>query len=332
VKGLGNQQDYGMRIYDPRIGRFLSVDPLTKSYPWYTPYQFAGNKPIWAVDLDGMEEWQTNNGSGETVRGPLNPEYAASQGLTMKGDKKQFKAPLKNENLDFEWHEPWEKKGRYCTNCNEVLNDKLPNGKDVEISIDAISMNDPSPSIGEAKGGSGLIPIYGSGRNAINDFQNGQYVKGAFNGALAISDLFLVKSIVQGGVQGGFKALTLGNAPWSKRPWQTIDAYRDTYIESGFMSSTDRGHHWLIQQNGSVGKYVPESIKNQMFNIKVFPNQQLHMVYGHGQNYLGMQGANFLQRAWYGTPAWPKLFILSYGGRGVQLGMGNGNSNNTGSK
>jgi hypothetical protein len=56
VKGTGNQQDYGMRIYDPRLGRFLSTDPLTKSYPWYTPYQFAGNKPIWAIDLDGAEE------------------------------------------------------------------------------------------------------------------------------------------------------------------------------------------------------------------------------------------------------------------------------------
>ena len=56
VKGEGNQQDYGMRIYDPRLGRFLSVDPLAKTYPWYTPYQFAGNKPIWAIDLDGAEE------------------------------------------------------------------------------------------------------------------------------------------------------------------------------------------------------------------------------------------------------------------------------------
>jgi RHS repeat-associated protein len=56
VKGEGNQQDYGMRIYDPRLGKFLSVDPLTKDYPWYTPYQFAGNKPIRYVDIDGMEE------------------------------------------------------------------------------------------------------------------------------------------------------------------------------------------------------------------------------------------------------------------------------------
>src|SRR5205085_11731384 len=56
VKGEGNEQDYGMRIYDPRLGRFLSVDPITKSYPHYTPYSFAGNKPIKHIDLDGLEE------------------------------------------------------------------------------------------------------------------------------------------------------------------------------------------------------------------------------------------------------------------------------------
>jgi RHS repeat-associated protein len=56
TKGLGNQYDYGFRIYDPRIGRFLSIDPLFQSYPWYTPYQFAGNTPIQAIDLDGLEE------------------------------------------------------------------------------------------------------------------------------------------------------------------------------------------------------------------------------------------------------------------------------------
>jgi len=55
VKGEGNQQDYGMRIYDPRVGRFLSVDPLTKKYPMLTPYQFASNRPIDGVDLDGAE-------------------------------------------------------------------------------------------------------------------------------------------------------------------------------------------------------------------------------------------------------------------------------------
>jgi RHS repeat-associated protein len=56
VKGTGNQQDYGMRIYDPRIGKFLSVDPLARKYPLYTPYQFAANKPTIAIDIDGLED------------------------------------------------------------------------------------------------------------------------------------------------------------------------------------------------------------------------------------------------------------------------------------
>jgi RHS repeat-associated protein len=49
-------QDYGMRIYNPSLGKFLSVDPLNDEYPHYTPYQFAGNKPIRYIDVDGMEE------------------------------------------------------------------------------------------------------------------------------------------------------------------------------------------------------------------------------------------------------------------------------------
>ena len=57
MKGEGNQQDYGMRVYDPRIGKFLSRDPLTAKYPFYSPYQFAGNTPINAIDLDGMEPY-----------------------------------------------------------------------------------------------------------------------------------------------------------------------------------------------------------------------------------------------------------------------------------
>jgi RHS repeat-associated protein len=55
TKGNADQIDYGERMYDNRAGRFLSVDPLIRDYPYYTPYQFAGNNPIRNLDLDGKE-------------------------------------------------------------------------------------------------------------------------------------------------------------------------------------------------------------------------------------------------------------------------------------
>src|SRR5436190_12731983 len=75
VKGVGNQQDYGMRIYDPRLARFLSLDPLQKSYPELTPYQFASNSPIQAIDLDGLEQYHftfSQDAQGKTVLIPMN--------------------------------------------------------------------------------------------------------------------------------------------------------------------------------------------------------------------------------------------------------------------
>ncbi|OQP49821.1 hypothetical protein A4H97_28460 [Niastella yeongjuensis] len=42
-------------LSEKEVMRFLSVDPLTKQYPMLTPYQFASNQPIWAIDLDGLE-------------------------------------------------------------------------------------------------------------------------------------------------------------------------------------------------------------------------------------------------------------------------------------
>lgn len=50
-----NWYDYGFRNYDPQIGRFPQLDPLTDEYPELTPYQYASNDPITNIDLDGLE-------------------------------------------------------------------------------------------------------------------------------------------------------------------------------------------------------------------------------------------------------------------------------------
>jgi RHS repeat-associated protein len=55
IKGEGNSLNYTFRMHDPRVGRFFARDPLTSIYPYLTPYQFAGNRPIDGNDLEGKE-------------------------------------------------------------------------------------------------------------------------------------------------------------------------------------------------------------------------------------------------------------------------------------
>jgi RHS repeat-associated protein len=55
VKGEANSIDFGARMYDPRIGRWLTLDPKMKNYPSESHYSAFRNSPILYVDLDGNE-------------------------------------------------------------------------------------------------------------------------------------------------------------------------------------------------------------------------------------------------------------------------------------
>ncbi|MDQ3072655.1 MAG: hypothetical protein M3Q97_05275 [Bacteroidota bacterium] len=60
VKGSGNSLNYKYRMHDPRLGRFFTVDPLFKDYPWNSPYAFSENRVIDRIELEGLEssaEW-----------------------------------------------------------------------------------------------------------------------------------------------------------------------------------------------------------------------------------------------------------------------------------
>ena len=66
MKGIGNSYDFMFRIYDPRLAKFLSIDPLTKQYPMLTPYQFASNRPIDGIDIEG-KEWKSQHKWGDKI-------------------------------------------------------------------------------------------------------------------------------------------------------------------------------------------------------------------------------------------------------------------------
>ena len=55
LKGEGNSLNYTFRMHDPRVGRFLSLDPLAPQYPHNSPYAFSENRVIDGVELEGAE-------------------------------------------------------------------------------------------------------------------------------------------------------------------------------------------------------------------------------------------------------------------------------------
>jgi len=78
IEGSANIYDYGFRMYDSRLCRFISVDPLFQKYPYYSTYEFAGLRPIKSVDVEGLETPANLagelNGSSPMVQALINPD------------------------------------------------------------------------------------------------------------------------------------------------------------------------------------------------------------------------------------------------------------------
>jgi len=55
-----NMYHYGARLYDPVLGRFPSLDPLSDKFVWVSPYNYAENSPIANIDLWGLQKFSVH--------------------------------------------------------------------------------------------------------------------------------------------------------------------------------------------------------------------------------------------------------------------------------
>lgn len=68
--GSGNSYDFGARMYNARVGRWMSQDPETRAYPDRSPYSFALDNPIKWKDADGGVVRDENGNIVYTVDSP----------------------------------------------------------------------------------------------------------------------------------------------------------------------------------------------------------------------------------------------------------------------
>lgn len=71
LKGFGNSYDFGARMYNPRIGRWSSIDPMFTLQPGWSTYKGFYNNPILYIDPSGKTEYITimtiNKETGEVL-------------------------------------------------------------------------------------------------------------------------------------------------------------------------------------------------------------------------------------------------------------------------
>jgi RHS repeat-associated protein len=90
-------QDYGFRLYSQDYAKFLSVDPLFRSFAWNSVYAFAENSPIIGIDLEGLEAFFVHGTKSNSYRWHKN-------GVLLDGAKILLQiSGNKFYDDDFEW-------------------------------------------------------------------------------------------------------------------------------------------------------------------------------------------------------------------------------------
>ncbi len=114
--------DFGARLYDNRLGRWLAVDPLAKKYPALTPYNFVANMPLIAIDPNGKEIVILITDPDKPAGKPLTIVYR--NGKLFVQSLEDYKSGRKGDNTikQRQVESPYEGKDKFALQVRDELN------------------------------------------------------------------------------------------------------------------------------------------------------------------------------------------------------------------
>ncbi len=92
----GTSYDFGARMYDPRVGRFLCRDKFEKNFSYLSPFVFARNVPIVGTDINGDSLYILIYTKGSLVHDGDDDRMFKAAALTRQRDIETSKSFNKN--------------------------------------------------------------------------------------------------------------------------------------------------------------------------------------------------------------------------------------------
>ena len=189
AKGLGNSLDFGARIYDSRLGKFLSTDPWEAKYPSASTYAALNNSPMYFIDptgKGGVAFLQTRE-NGEVYIRVVSKIYVYSNQLG--ADKVSAYASKIENDINYHWNNPVQIDG--SGNITQEATATMFYGKNLPIVFDVqVEAVSPEEALSLAKRNQDAMD-YSVNFMEIVDDGSGSQVTGTNSGRFDIRDLEL---------------------------------------------------------------------------------------------------------------------------------------------
>jgi len=221
IKGKGNSYTTPFRSYDPRLGRWLSLDPLASSFPWQSPYVAFDGNPIYYNDPAGAsatppstEVTGNEDGTYTVVGGDANDGDNNIYLVDGDGNREQVEYDFFGAKLSFDkivgvsatphsfyysenktWHgtiDPLDETGRNFLN-NEIIKAKPSLGKYM------INATGGEKYDFKRTGGTSNSNKY----KTIDEFYRGMPILNGYNGKIIYASGRDIGNIAAGFVSGG---------------------------------------------------------------------------------------------------------------------------------